>query len=65
MGSVDPPITVDNAVSMVCFVHCARTGTGEFYLEASWAKGKDRSLFETFWSHTSRKISTGLEVAAV
>ena len=64
-GVVDSPVTIDNNVAMVCFVHCARTGAGEFYLEASWAKGKDRSLFETFWSHTSRKIGTGLEVAAV
>jgi hypothetical protein len=64
-GAVDTPVTIDNSVAMACFVHCARTGAGEFYLEASWAKGKDRSLFETFWSHTSRKIGTGLEVAAV
>ena len=26
-------------------------------LEASWKKGKDRELFETFWSHLSRKFS--------
>jgi hypothetical protein len=65
MGAVDPSVTIDNNVAMVCFVYCARTEAGEFYLEASWAKGKDRSLFETFWSHTSRKIFTGLEAAAV
>jgi hypothetical protein len=26
-------------------------------LEARWTKGKDRELFETFWSHLSRKFS--------
>jgi hypothetical protein len=34
-------------------------------LEASWAKGKDRSLFETFWSHSSRKVGTGLGAEVV
>ena len=26
-------------------------------LEATWTKGKDRELFETFWGHLSRKFS--------
>jgi len=64
-GAVDPSVPIDSNVSMVCVVHCARMEAGEFYLEASWVKGKERSLFETFWSHASRKISTVLEAAVV
>jgi hypothetical protein len=60
-GTVGPSSPIDDNIAMVCFVHCARTEAGEFYLEASWAKGKDRSLFETFWSHTSRKVGSGFE----
>jgi hypothetical protein len=26
-------------------------------MEATWTKGKDRELFETFWSHLSRKFT--------
>lgn len=51
MDAADPSIPKDDNVAMVCFVHCARAEAGELYLEASWAKGRERSLFETFWSH--------------
>ena len=65
MGALDLSGPIDGNVSMVCVVHCTRTEASEWYLEASWVRGKERSLFETFWSHASRKIGTVLDEEAV
>ena len=32
-------------------------------LECIWLRGKDRALFESFWSHVSRKVGEGLKDA--
>ena len=65
MGALDLSGPIDDNVSMVCVVHCTTAETSGWYLEASWVRGKERSLFETFWSHASRKIATVLDEAAV
>lgn len=33
-------------------------------LECIWLLGPDRSLFESFWAHVSRKVGAGLEKLA-
>lgn len=35
-----------------------------YSLECTWLRGLDRSLFESFWAHVSRKVGAGLEKLA-
>ncbi|CAE6416714.1 unnamed protein product [Rhizoctonia solani] len=40
---------------MVCEVRAADTHS----LEVQWVRGKDRSVFESFWGYVSKKLDTG------
>lgn len=53
------------APSLKCLIRCSSEGKheagGDEVLEVSWAQGKDRALFESFWSHVCRKVGSLLE----
>ncbi|KAG8819438.1 hypothetical protein FRC17_010451 [Serendipita sp. 399] len=45
--------------AVVLVVECSRQagdGGGQYWLEGTWLRGKDRDLFETLWSHLCRRI---------
>lgn len=50
-----------------CLIKCPvkgeHEGEKEVYgiLEVFWAQGKDRALFESFWSHVCQKVTSALE----
>lgn len=55
----------ETAQALVCRVTCAACsqGTGSSggaVLQCHWVKGRDRTLFESFASHLSRKVSATL-----
>jgi hypothetical protein len=59
--------TGESALSLTIRCSFSADGGGSatpLVLEASWMKGKDRELFETFWSHVSRKFA-GLVIGDV
>lgn len=41
-----------------CVAHAGRTESGTCFLECRWVRGKDRALFESLWSHLSRKVAS-------
>jgi hypothetical protein len=46
-----------------CVFGCKMGGTEQqtLVLEANWVQGRDRPLFESFWSHVCRKLEGSLQ----
>ncbi|KDQ17001.1 hypothetical protein BOTBODRAFT_30380 [Botryobasidium botryosum FD-172 SS1] len=43
--------------SVECVIEGRRKELGACYLECRWVRGRDRALFESLWSHLSRKVA--------
>jgi len=51
------------APALRCVFGCKMGGTDQqtLVLEVSWVQGRDRPLFESFWSHVCRKLEERLQ----
>ncbi|KAG8813701.1 hypothetical protein FRC18_002340 [Serendipita sp. 400] len=50
-------IPEEGVAAVVLVIRCqVNNGDGQYWLEGTWLRGKDRDLFETLWSHLCRKI---------
>jgi hypothetical protein len=51
--------------ALKCIFECAVGGAEQdtLILEASWVQGRDRHLFESFWSHICRKLAARMKDA--
>ena len=56
-----PPTSMEmQASALKCLIRCSQGEDREeqepLNLEVSWAEGRDRTLFESFWNHVCRRI---------
>ena len=57
--SITPaPATGNSSVTIVdlCITQSLQKGQEFLVLTGTWRRGRDRELFESFWSHVSRKV---------
>lgn len=63
-----PPSDPESAQSLTCRIGWIEANPLEEYstilLEARWIRGRDRLLFESFWSHLCRKAGAALSVGS-